>query len=90
MVFKEDYSMRQFKRVLAVIIAAVVCPIVNTGIFTIGCRLFFWNGLAQLGGGNALNFLLVGMIGVNFIAEFVMNLICAPVIVRILHAIKAN
>ena len=75
---------------LAVIIAAVVCPIVNTGIFAIGCKLFFWNGLAQLGGGNTVKFLFGTMIGVNFIAEFVMNLVCAPVIVRILHAIKVN
>ena len=75
---------------VAVIIAAIVCPIVNTGIFTIGCRLFFWNGLAQLGGGNTVKFLFGTMIGINFVAEFAINLICAPVIVRILHAVKAN
>ena len=75
---------------LAVIIAAVICPIVNTSFFAIGCRLFFWNGLAQLGGGNTVKFLFGTMIGINFIAEFAINLICAPVIVRILHAVKVN
>ena len=75
---------------LGVIFAAVICPIVNTGIFAIGCRLFFWDGLTQLGGGNAVLFLLTGMIGFNFIAEFAINLICSPVIVRILHAAKVN
>ena len=75
---------------LAVILAAIICPVVNTGIFAVGCKLFFWNGLAQLGGGNTVKFLFGTMIGINFIAEFAINLICAPVIVRILHAVKAN
>ena len=73
---------------MAVLLSAAVCPIVNTGIFCIGSRLFFWDALAELGGGNALLFLITGMIGLNFIAEFFTNLVCAPVIVRILRAIK--
>lgn len=75
---------------VAVGLAAMVCPLVNTGIFALGCRLFFWNALAELGGGNALVFLLTGMIGVNFVAEFITNVICAPVILRILHAVKKH
>ena len=73
---------------LAVILAAVVCPLVNTGFFALGSRLFFWDALAELGGGNALLFLITGMIGFNFLAEFAANVICAPVILRILHAVK--
>ncbi len=73
---------------LAVGAAAVVCPIVNTGLFALGCRLFFWDALAELGGGDALLFLITGMIGINFLAEFAANVICAPVILRILHAAK--
>ena len=73
---------------LAVVLSAAICPIVNTGIFCIGSRLFFWDALAELGGGNALLFLITGMIGINFIAEFLTNLVCAPVIVRVLHALR--
>lgn len=75
---------------LAVVLAAAVCPLVNTGLFAAGCRLFFWDALAELGGGNALAFLLTGMIGINFIAEFVINVVCSPVILRILHAAKRS
>lgn len=75
---------------IAVGLAAAVCPIVNTGCFVIGCRLFFWDALAEMGGGNALVFLITVMIGFNFFAEFVANIICSPVIVRILHAVKRN
>lgn len=75
---------------LAVILAAVVCPIVNTGCFLIGCRLFFWDAIAQLGGGDAFAYIITVMIGFNFVAEFVTNIICSPVIVRVLHAVKRH
>ena len=29
-------------QVLGVALAAAVCPLVNTGLFLVGCRLFFW------------------------------------------------
>ena len=75
---------------LAVFAAAIVCPIVNTGIFALGCWLFFWNSLPELtgDGSSAVAVLFVVLIGFNFIAEFVTNLICSPLIVRILHAVK--
>ena len=75
---------------VAVGLAAMVCPLVNTGLFSLGSRLFFWDALAELGNGNALLFLITGMIGFNFIAEFVTNLVCSPVILRILHAVRKN
>ena len=73
----------------AAIISAVLCPIVNTGIFAVGCRLFFWDALAELGNGNAIIFLVTSMIGFNFLAELLVNLLFAPVIVRIYHAINS-
>lgn len=75
---------------LAVGAAAMVCPLVNTGLFSLGCRLFFWDTLAEMGNGNALFALLTIMIGFNFIAEFATNVICAPVIVRILYGARKH
>lgn len=72
---------------LAVAFAAVVCPIVNTGIFALGCFLFFWDGLSALGG---VTYLFTVMIGFNFLAEFVTNVICSPVIVRVLRATRIH
>ncbi len=73
---------------VGVIGAAVACPVINTGLFAVGCRLFFWEALAQVGGGNAVAYLFTVMIGFNFLAELAANAVCAPVIVRILHAGK--
>lgn len=70
---------------LGVILAAATCPLVNTGLFALGSRLFFWDYLSELGGAV---FLFTVMIGFNFFAELGANMICSPVIVRILHAAK--
>lgn len=75
---------------VAVFLAAVVCPVVNTGLFALGSRLFFWSAYAEMGSGNAMTVLLTVMIGFNFFAELAANIICAPVIVRILHAVKIH
>ena len=73
---------------VAVIISAVVCPVVNTAIFFLGCRLFFWDALAQVGGGNAFVYVTTVMIGFNFLAELATNVVCAPVILRVLKAVR--
>jgi len=75
---------------LAVGLAAAVAPLVNTGIFALGSKLFFWDALTELGGGNAVVYLFTVMIGFNFLAEFATNVICSPVILRILHAVRKH
>lgn len=72
---------------LGVILAAVTCPVVNTGLFALGSRLFFWDYISELGGAV---FLFTVMIGFNFLAELGANVLCSPVIVRILHIAKHN
>jgi hypothetical protein len=44
--------------------------------------------MAELGGGNALAFVLTVMIGFNFLAEFATNIICSPLVLRVLQAVK--
>ena len=51
-------------RWVAIIVAAVVCPVVNTGVFLLGCLLFgFCSGLkVVLGGSSGVNMHLISMI----------------------------
>lgn len=71
------------------VIAALICPIVNTGVFVIGCLLFFMPTISQWAGGtNAMQYLFVGMIGLNFLVEIAVNIVFSPIIVRILKAIE--
>lgn len=73
---------------LAVTAAAVACPIVNTGVFLLGCVLFFLPTITQWGEAegfkNVAGYMFLGLAGGNFIVELVTNIILAPVIVRII------
>jgi uncharacterized membrane protein len=81
-------ALRHKNEWVAVGLAAAVAPLVNTGLFSLGSRLFFWDAFAEMGNGDAMMILITVMIGFNFLAEFAVNVVCSPVIVRILHAAK--
>lgn len=74
---------------LAVIAAAVVCPIVNTGVFLIGCKLFFMSAVTEWGfaGGfeSVTSYMFLGLAGGNFIFELITNIVIAPVILKIIN-----
>ena len=73
---------------LAVYTAAAVCPMVNTGIFLVGCVLFFMDTVSEwammFGYENAVVYMFLGLAGINFLFEFVVNLALSPVIIRAL------
>ena len=79
---------QRYNKYAAVILAALVCPLVNTGVFLIGCFLFFWDKIGEWAAGahvgSAFTFAIVGLIGVNFLIEVAINVVLAPAIARIL------
>ena len=79
-------------RYTAVLIAAVISPVVNTGIFLLGCKLFFMETIAEWGAAagfdNVTTYMFIGLAGINFLIELVVNLILAPVITRLIAFTK--
>ena len=77
---------------LAATAAAVVCPVVNTGVFLIGCKLFFMETIsgwaAAMGFENVGTYMIVGLVGLNFLFEMLVNVILSPVIIRLIHAAR--
>ncbi|MBO4848407.1 MAG: energy-coupled thiamine transporter ThiT [Clostridia bacterium] len=70
----------------AVFVSAAICPIVNTGIFLLGCKLFFMDTIREWAGGtNVGTFMIVGLVGFNFILELAINLILSPAIVMLIR-----
>ena len=64
---------------LAMLCAAIVCPIVNTGTFVICMLLFFIEILSQwAGGADVLGYILTGLILANFVPELIINVIFSP------------
>ncbi len=75
--------------VLAAISASIVCPIVNTGIFLIFCKLFFMGLISQrtreLSFETVGNFIIYSLVGGNFIFELLINVVLSPIIVKLIR-----
>ena len=80
---------KKTNQMVATVVAGIVAPVVNTGIFVLGCFLFFMDTISTWAEGagfeNATVFIFTGMIGVNFIVELVINLVLSTVIVQIVN-----
>ncbi len=84
------YKLLQGKnKYVAVIATAIVCPIVNTGVFLLGCTVFFLPTITQWGVAagftNAAAYMFLGLAGGNFLVELATNIILAPVILRVIN-----
>lgn len=69
---------------LAMLLAAIVCPIVNTGTFILCMVLFFNEVLTVWAAGSALvGYILSGLVLANFVPELIINVLFSPASVRI-------
>ena len=79
---------------LAVVLAGIAAPVTNTGIFLIGCRLFFYDTIqgwaAAAGFENAAAYMFLGLAGVNFLVELAINLALAAAVVQIVRIVKRS
>lgn len=84
--------LKKYNRYLAVMAAAVVSPVVNTGIFLLGCNVFFLETIKEWGASAGFNnvtaYMFLGLAGVNFLFELGTNVILSPAVVRVLKLIK--
>ena len=80
----EDVKKRKGPKAVATIAAAIVCPVVNTGVFLIGCRLFFFDTIKQWAGGtDVFVYMITGLVGFNFLFELGANIILSPTVVKL-------
>lgn len=83
-------SMQKVK--LGVVLATIVCPIVNTGIFALALMTLFrtlastWAMENQYA--SIFAFTMLFMIGLNFLVEFAINVVLSPVVYTIIKAVR--
>ena len=68
---------------LASILVSIIVPLINTGIFSLFCVLFFKSRLQEINPNNITAALFLGMIGFNFIIEIIITLIVVPSLYKI-------
>jgi len=73
------------------ILASILVPVINTGLFALACMTFFRPLLEQYGSSGyatAYSFLFLGIIGWNFIFELGSSIILSPTVFKISGIIK--
>ena len=74
---------------VAMLMAAIVCPVVNTGIFLACMALFYGDVLtAWANGSPVLTYVLSTLVLLNFLPELALNVIFSPAGERIVHVVK--
>lgn len=87
--------LKRFNAYLAIVASAIVCPVVNTGVFLLGCLTFFMDAVR---GGIATAekdysvaaYLIVFFVGLNFVFELITNIVLSPAILRIIRIVKKD
>ncbi len=87
------YSLlKKYNLTVAAIASAIVCPLVNTGVFLLGSIVFFMphaNAIAETVGLSVSGMdVFLALAGGNFLFELGMNAVLSPVIVRLLNLKK--
>ncbi len=87
-------ALEKLNRYVAVVVAAVVCPVVNTSVFMLGSIIFFLDSVSEIAAAIGSTGTGVGVFWAmamgNFIFEVGMNLVLSPVIVRLLNIRKKH
>ena len=81
--------LEKFNKIVAIVVASLVCPIVNTGIFLLGCLIFFMpyaDAIAEASMMSITGFdLFIAFAFGNFIFEIGMNAVLSPIMIRIIE-----
>ena len=76
---------------LSMLCAAIICPVINTGVFVMCMLTFFKDVLsAWAGGGDLLAYILTGLVVANFLPEMIINVVFSPAGQRIVHVVQKN
>ena len=74
----------------AIFASAAIAPVINSGVFVLGCYIFIWPELIELAEANGvgIGLLLFGLAGMNFIIEIILNIVLCPALVRVINIAK--
>lgn len=98
LLYRALHTLSKGKWITAItVVACAAAPVINTGIFVIGMFTCFFGTMSSLPSlypdafgqfGDALQVVFVGLAGVNFIGELIVNLVLSPAVVRIVDIVQ--
>lgn len=76
---------------VAMLCAAILCPVVNTGTF-VACMLLFFRDVlavwATAAGADIMTYIFSGLLLMNFVPELIINVAFSPAGQRIIHLVR--
>ncbi len=79
----------RFNGIVASVAAAVAAPVVNTGVFLLGCTAFFLDTIKAWGEAagfkNVFTYYIVGFVGTNFLVELGVAIVLISAVIRIIN-----
>lgn len=73
------------------VVSAIVAPVVNTGIFFLGCLIFFASPIKDMGEGKSLvTAILTVFIGLNFPVELGVNLVLSSAVIYLISYLRKS
>ncbi len=85
--------LKNANRYVAVIASAIVCPVINTGIFILGCLVFFIDAVKDFAAAEGISmaaYIILFFVGLNFVFELIANIILSPAIYRLINIRKKS
>lgn len=77
------------RKYVSALLASLSAPVVNTGLFVCGMLVFFTDMLKTWAGdSDVITYILIGLVGINFVVEFLINIVLTPAITRIVDVVK--
>ena len=74
---------------LGMLLAAIICPVVNTGVFIVCMLTFFMDVLAAwAGGGDVIAYVLSALVLANFVPELIINVVFSPASMQIVRVAR--
>lgn len=85
-------ALKKYNVYMAVMASAVGAAVTNTGIFVLGCLTLFFKTMTEWGAAaeytNAFQYVILGMVGLNFLVEMALAVLLSPLAVRFLQIVK--
>ena len=76
----------------ATVLASIVAPTVNSGVFLVGCYVFIWEELLALAAANGVGIavLMLGLVIINYILELILCVVVCPILMRVIRTVTKN
>ncbi len=85
-------ALKSQNKYAAAVSASLLSPVINSGVFALGCFAFFYESVAAAGTAEGYSsgvaYIFLVMIGANFLFELLLNIVLCPTVVTLIDMVN--